>query len=99
MVLAPHIVEPLPTQPRDGPVRTVITIRQHDIATLYVALLLSKQRHFPCRFALGTPYPERREGATHQVKDRDNAGKRKASTGLLPRWLGIGFLIGLGIGH
>src|SRR6266446_5732265 len=34
MVLAPHIVEALPTQPRKGPVRTVITISQHDIATL-----------------------------------------------------------------
>src|SRR4029453_7735066 len=78
MVLAPHIVEPLPTQPRDGPVRTVITIGQHDIAMLSVALLLSKQRHFPCRFALVTPYPERREGATDQVKDRDNARNRKA---------------------
>jgi hypothetical protein len=71
MVLASHIVEALPTQPRDGPVRTVITISQYDIATLSGALLLSKQRHFSGRFPLVTPYPERRQGATDQVKDRD----------------------------
>ena len=99
MVLAPHRVETLPASPRDSPIRTVITIGQHDIATLSDALWLSKQSHFPCRFALVTPYSERREGATNQGTDRDNARKRKASTGLLPRLLGIGGLIGLGIGH
>ena len=78
MVLAPHIVEALLTQPRDGPVRTVITISQYDIATLYVALLLAKQRHFTGRFALVTPHSERRQGATDQVKDRDNTRNRKA---------------------
>ena len=80
MVLAPHRVETLLTQSRDGPARTVITISQHDIATLSVALLLLKQRHFPCRFALIMSYPERRQGATPQVKDRDKACKRKSRT-------------------
>ena len=99
MVLAPHIVKTLPTQPRDGPVRTVITISQHDIATLSVALLLSKQGHFTCHFALVAPHSARRQGATDQVKDRHNARKRETSTGLLAPWLRIGGLIGLGIGH
>jgi len=99
MVLAPHIVEALPTQPRKGPVRTVITISQHDIATLSVGLLLSKQGHFTCRFALVASHSERRQGATAQVKDRDKARKRETSPGLLAPGLGRGCLIGLGIGH
>ena len=64
-----------------------------------MALLLAKERHFTCRFALVTPYPERRQGATDQVKDRHKARKRETSTGLLAPWLRIGCLIGLGIGH
>ena len=99
MVLAPHRVEALLSQPRNGPVRTVITVSQYDIATLYVMLLLAKQRHFTGRFALVTPHPERRQGATDEVKDCDKTRKRKASTGLLARLLGIGCLIGLSIGH
>src|SRR5438552_1046409 len=83
MVLASHIVKALPTQPRDGPVRTVITISSHDIPTLYVALLLAKQGHFTGRFARVAPHSERRQGATDQVKDRDQARKRETYTGLL----------------
>jgi hypothetical protein len=99
MVLAPHIVKALPTQPRYGPVRTVITISQHDITTLSVALLLSKQGHFTGHFALLAPHSERRQGAPDQGKDRDKARKRETYTGLLVPWLGIGCLIGLGVGH
>ena len=99
MVLAPHIVKTLPTQPRDGPVRTVITISQHHIATLSVALLLAKQGHFTCHFALVAPHAARRQGATDQVKDRHNARTREPSIGLLAPWLRIGGLIGLGLGH
>ena len=99
MGLAPHRVEALLPQPRNGPVRTVITISQYDIATLYVMLLLAKQRHFTGRFALVTPHPERRQGATAEVKACDKTRTRKASTGLLAQLRGIGGLIGLSIGH
>jgi len=55
-----------------------------------VVLLLSKQGHFTCRFALVASHSERRQGATDQVKDRDKARKRETYTGLLAPWLGIG---------
>ena len=64
-----------------------------------MALLLSKQGHFTCHFALVAPHSERRQGATAQVKDRHKARKRETYTGLLAPWLRIGCLIGLGIGH
>ena len=98
MGLAPHRVQTLPTQPRDGPVRTVIPLSQHDIATRSVALVLSKQGHFTCHFALIAPHSERRQGATAQGKDRHHARQRETSTGLLAPWWRIGFLIGLGSG-
>ena len=101
MVLTPHIVNPLSMQPHQGPVRTVITVGSHDITALHIALLLSKQGHFPCGFPLIGSHAQRRQRPTGQVKNGDQSSDRKPSARLLATLLGVGLLLGrrIGPGH